>query len=123
MTFTCPTCTETYQPHWRASDGSGLCRTCAERRDGFCKWADEHPQHLAVHPCSTSEEEPGSPCRYCAAPVPLNGDPCPNCWQTFDGMTIADIKAVFAADAENAPEGAPVFDVKPVIEPPAPGAH
>jgi hypothetical protein len=117
VTFICPTCTETYQPHWRASDGSGLCRSCAERQDGFCRWADEHPQHLDIHPCSTSTEDPGSPCRYCAAPVPLNGDPCPNCWQTFDGMTTADIKAVFAADAEAAPEGVPVFDVRPVIEP------
>lgn len=117
-TFQCPTCTETYQPHWRASDGSGLCRTCAEHRDGFCKWADEHPQHLDVHPCSTSQEEPGSPCRHCAAPVPLNGDPCPNCWLSFDGMSTADVKAVFAADAEAAPDGAPVFDIKPVVQGP-----
>lgn len=116
MTFTCTTCTETYQPHWRASNGSRLCRTCAEQQAGYCKWADEHPQHLDQHPCSTSSEEPGTPCRYCGDPVPLNGDPCPNCWQTLEGMSIADIKAIFAADAEAAPEDTLVFDVKPVIE-------
>jgi len=114
--FTCPTCTETYQPHWR-DPGSDLCRSCGQSRDGFCKWADEHPQHLDQHPCSGSSEEPGSPCRYCAAPVPLNGDPCPHCWQTFDGMSIADVKAVFAADAE-AMEGEPVFNITPILDAP-----
>jgi hypothetical protein len=117
--FQCPTCTETYQPHWRDKADPKLCRTCGERRDGFCKWADEHPQHLDQHPCSTSEEEPGSPCRYCATPVPANGDPCPKCWLSFDGMNIADIKAVFAADAEAAPEGEAVFEVRPAVNPEA----
>lgn len=113
-TFTCPACTETYQSHWRTDD-SGMCRTCAERRDGFCKF-DDHPQHiLDQHPCSGTTEEPGSPCRYCAAPVPLTGDPCPNCWETFDGMSLADIKAVFAADADGCEPGEAVFDIKPQI--------
>ncbi len=116
MTFTCPACNETYQPHWRDPNGTSLCRSCAERRDGFCKWADEHPQHLDQHPCSTSEEEPGTPCRYCGDPVPLNGDPCPNCWQTFDGMSIADVKAVFAADAEGRDEREPVFNIRPRLD-------
>lgn len=116
MTFTCPTCTETYQPHWKARDGSDLCWSCEQRRDGYCKWADEHPQHLDAHPCSVRSEEPGDPCRYCAAPVPLNGDPCPNCWQTFDVMNIADVKAVFAADSEGRGEDQTVFDIKPAID-------
>jgi hypothetical protein len=114
MTFVCPECTETYQPHWRDPNGTNLCRGCAERQAGYCKF-DDHPQHLDQHPCSTSSEEAGSPCRYCAAPVPLNGDPCPNCWQTFEGMSTADVKALFAADAEAVPEGTPVFDIRPVI--------
>lgn len=33
---------------------------------------------------------------------------CP-CWTSFDGMTLADIKAVFAADG--------MFTVRPVIDP------
>lgn len=109
MTFLCPGCNETYQPHWLARDGSGLCRTCAEIRDGYCKWADEHPEHLTRHPCSTSTEEPGEPCRYCGEPVPAleDGGPCPSCWQVFHDMTMADIKAVFAADG--------TFDVTPEI--------
>lgn len=96
MTFLCPGCKETYQPHWLAQ--GGLCRTCVEIRDGFCKWANEHPEHLSRHPCSTSTEEPGGPCRYCGEPVPVDGNPCRNCWQTFHDLTMADIKAVFAAD-------------------------
>lgn len=116
MRFTCPTCTEMYQPHWRASDESGLCRKCADRRDGFCKWADQHPQHLDQYPCSGSSEEPGGPCRYCAEPVPLNDAPCPNCWQTFDGMSIADVKALFAADADITPDGETVFEVSPIVK-------
>jgi hypothetical protein len=115
VTFQCPECTETYQVHWRARDGSALCWSCEQRRDGFCKWADEHPEHFSLHPCSVRDEEPGGPCRYCGQPVPLNGDPCPRCWLTFDGMSIADVKAVFAADAENTPDGAPVFDIRPEV--------
>lgn len=41
-----------------------------------------------------------------------------SCWVGFDGMTIADVKAAFAADAEAAPDGAAVFDIKPVTDPP-----
>lgn len=95
-TFRCPACTETYQPHWRAADCSGLCRTCAAERDDRCEFAD-HPQHLDQHPCSYGTEQPGDPCRYCAAPVPTPG-PCPTCWLTFEGMAHADIKALLAAD-------------------------
>lgn len=113
MTFRCSGCTETYQPHWRDRMDPALCRTCGEVRDGFCKWADEHPDHLDRHPCSTSTEEPGSPCRYCAGPVPVNGDPCPVCWQSFDGMGVAEVKALFAADAGAVPDGIPVFHILP----------
>lgn len=113
-TFICPRCHDTYQPHWRDPNGSSLCRTCVEIQSGFCS-SENHPEHLSEHPCTVTREDPGSPCRYCAAPFPLDGRPCPNCWQSFDSMSMADIKAVFAADAEAAPEGAPVFDIKPVI--------
>jgi hypothetical protein len=111
MTFLCPDCGETYRDHWRDRTDQAVCRTCGERRDGFCKWADDHPGHFTQHPCSTSTEDPGSPCRYCATPVPVNGDPCPDCWKSLTGMNLADVKAVFAADAEAVPEGTPVFEV------------
>lgn len=107
--FTCPGCAEIYRLHWLAGDGSGLCSSCAGRRDGSCKWADEHPQHLDQHPCSTASEEPGTPCRYCAEAVPLDGTPCPNCWHSLDGMTTADIKAAFAADG--------TFSIDPEVKP------
>lgn len=93
--FRCPACTETYQPHWRAPDGTGLCRTCANQRVGRCEF-DTHPDH-PEHPCSYGTEQPGEPCRYCAAPVPTPG-PCPTCWLSLDGMAHADIKALFAAN-------------------------
>ena len=95
-TFRCPNCTETYQPHWRDRDGSPLCRNCGALRRGECQF-DTHPDH-PEHPCSYGAEKPGEPCRYCAAPVPPDGSPCPACWLTFDGMPLADIKAVLAAD-------------------------
>lgn len=95
-TFTCPKCEQTYAPHWRASDGSGLCRTCEASRDGWCRWADEHPQHFDVHPCSGPTEEPGGPCRYCGQPIPESDPPCRNCWQRFDEMPFADVRATFA---------------------------
>lgn len=105
--FACPSCTETYQPHWRAPDGSGLCRTCANERDGHCEF-DNHPEHLTDHPCSYGTEQAGEPCRYCGNPVSTPG-PCPTCWLSFKGMTTADIKAVFAADG--------TFNVRPVLDP------
>lgn len=105
-TFLCPACSETYQPHWCDPNGTNLCRTCAAARRGDCTFED-HPAHLGTHPCSYGTEEPGTPCRYCATPVPADGTPCPACWTTFDGMTTADIKAVFAADG--------TFNVSPVI--------
>lgn len=94
-TFNCLRCGETYQPHWRDPDDSGLCRTCAAERDGRCEF-DTHPNH-PEHPCSYGTEQPGDPCRYCAAPVPTPG-PCPTCWLIFEGMAHADIKALLAAD-------------------------
>jgi hypothetical protein len=92
--FRCPRCGETYAPHWHARDGSGLCRTCAAERDGRCQFAN-HPDHDSS--CSYSTERPGEPCRYCAAPVPDDG-PCRNCWQSFDELPLADIRAIFAVD-------------------------
>jgi hypothetical protein len=96
-TFTCPDCTDTYQPHWRDPNGTNLCRSCADYRAGRCA-ADNHPQHLDEHPCTQAREEPGTPCRWCGAPVPMDGKPCPQCTISFEGMSLADIKAVFAAD-------------------------
>lgn len=105
LPFRCPACTETYQPDWRDPD-SDLCRTCAAAQRGDCQF-DTHPNH-PEHPCSYGTEQPGDPCRYCTTPVPVTG-PCTDCWRTFDGMTIADIKAVFAADG--------TFNVTPQINP------
>jgi hypothetical protein len=93
--FRCSRCGETYAAHWSAGDGSGLCRTCAAERDGRCQFAD-HPDH--GHPCSYGgTEQPGEPCRYCAAPVPDDG-PCRTCWQRLDELPLADIRALFATD-------------------------
>lgn len=92
--FTCPKCGETYAPHWHASDGSALCRTCAAKRDGRCRFLD-HPDHDS--PCSYGTEQPGDPCRYCAGPTPDDG-PCRACWQRLDELPLADIRALFAAD-------------------------
>lgn len=41
---------------------------------------------------------PGSPCDYCGDPTPMTGDPCPKCWISLQGMALADMKALFAAD-------------------------
>lgn len=96
--FTCPQCGETYAPHFREPDNTGRCQRCAATGRGVCIWAAEHPEHLGEHPCSyLAVEKPGEPCRYCGDPVPASG-PCPACWLSFDGMPLADIRAVFAAD-------------------------
>jgi hypothetical protein len=92
--FHCPGCRETYRPHWRAEDGTGTCRTCAAQRDGRCQFPD-HPHH--GHPCSWGSEAPGEPCRYCAAPVPADGSPCPVCWVNVSAIAHADLKAMLAA--------------------------
>lgn len=47
-------------------------------------------------PCG-KDHVPGSPCAYCGKPTPLNGNPCPDCWITFDGLPMADIKGLLAA--------------------------
>ena len=104
--FRCPKCGETYALHWHADDGSEICRNCANQRDGLCQFAD-HPDH--GNPCSYGTEAPGTPCRYCAAPVPLDGSPCPECWLSFEGMAFADIRAVFAGDG--------TFDTTPTENP------
>lgn len=106
--FRCPRCTESFAPHWRAGDGSALCRTCANERDGRCQF-DTHPNH-PEHPCSFGQEKPGELCRYCATPFPADGTPCAACWLSFDGMALADVRAVFAADG--------TFNTKPNLERP-----
>lgn len=54
-----------------------------------------HGPHAAdEHPCGQGNEPPGTPCRYCGALTPLDGEPCPACWKP---MTVADFKA-FAAE-------------------------
>lgn len=93
-TFTCPNCQEVYASHWRADDGTDLCRTCANERDGRCQFED-HPVHGT--PCSYGTEKPGDPCRYCAEPTP-DGGPCRACWQCLDELRLADVRALFAAD-------------------------
>lgn len=106
--FWCPACIQVYQLHWRDPEEGRWCRTCAAERRGDCQFAD-HPGHRDRHPCSYGTEEPGTPCRYCATPVPMDGTPCPRCWQSFGGMTTAEIKAVFAADG--------TFNVNPEVNP------
>lgn len=54
--------------------------------------------HPHDHPCGKKPEAPGTPCRFCQQPVPLDGSPCPNCWTRLDTMPLADIRALFAAD-------------------------
>jgi hypothetical protein len=117
-TFHCLRCNDTYQGHWRDEREQFVCKECADRDRGDCRLP-----HLdggcgsRKHLCAWRIEEPGGPCRWCGDPVPLDRtQPCPNCWETFDGMAIADIKGVFAADAENAPEGSAVFEIRPVVE-------
>jgi hypothetical protein len=56
--FTCPECGVTYALHWWATDGSLLCRTCADTRAGRCRWPG-HPDH--DNPCAYAQEEPGGP--------------------------------------------------------------
>jgi hypothetical protein len=104
--FTCPECGVTYALHWWATDGSLLCRTCADTRAGRCRWPG-HPDH--DNPCAYAQEEPGGPCRYCARPVPADGTPCPVCWVSLEGMALADTKALFAADG--------TFDIAPRVRP------
>lgn len=95
-TFRCAKCHQDYAAHWRAGDGTSLCRGCAAERDGRCVF-DTHPNH-PEHPCSYGQEQPGEPCRYCGVPVPADGTPCPACWLTLESLPLADIKAIFAAD-------------------------
>ena len=52
---------------------------------------------------------PGDPCNYCGKPVPAadmpnRGGPCTDCWTSLDGMALADIKALFAADESDGPQ-------------------
>ncbi|MFJ6215067.1 hypothetical protein ACIQGZ_17285 [Streptomyces sp. NPDC092296] len=94
--FTCPACSETYQPLWRDPGGTKLCRACAAGRAGRCQY-DDHPGHLSDHPCSYGTESPGGPCRYCGDPVPADG-PCARCWQPMSDLSTAGMRALFAAD-------------------------
>jgi len=48
------------------------------------------PHAPDAHPCGQRKEEPGTPCRYCGDPTPLDGSDCPKCWQP---MTIPMFKA------------------------------
>lgn len=57
-------------------------RTCCEPAG--------HPE-----PCRGGLERRGGPCHFCGAMY--DGDMCGDCWQSFDGMNLADIKAAFAA--------------------------
>lgn len=95
--FCCPNCIEIYKPHWRDPQGANLCRVCARMRRGECQFTD-HPGHLSLHPCAYGTEAPGEPCRYCARPVPADDSGCPFCWTQVEGLSMADLKALFAAD-------------------------
>ncbi len=56
---------------------------------------DFGPPHTS-HPCpSKKPEAPGAPCRFCSAPVPLDGSPCPACWIPVS-TNHADAKALLA---------------------------
>jgi hypothetical protein len=92
-TFTCTGCGDRFQPHWR-EPSTGLCRDCAAEREGIC-FAGAHPHD---GPCQGPREMAGDPCRYCGKPIPGDGLPCPDCTVSLESMTLADIKAVFAAD-------------------------
>jgi hypothetical protein len=94
-TFTCPRCTDTYQAHWHDPDGTKLCRWCADTQAGRCD-IPGHPDHDS--PCGHAPQKPGDPCCYCGKPLPAEAHCCPDCVLPFEGMTLADIKAVFAAD-------------------------
>lgn len=90
-TFTCPACTDTYQLHWRDPNSLiGWCKGC-----GPCKFP-VHPHD--AYPCSGPLEQPGEPCRWCGKLLPAEAEWCPDCAIPFEGMSLADIKAVFAAD-------------------------
>ncbi|MEU3613456.1 hypothetical protein ABZ725_14230 [Streptomyces sp. NPDC006872] len=87
---------------------------------------------LACNGCRRTKPEPTGdptdlfPSEHCGDCPPWTCETCGetcsaaalcSCWVSFDGMTTADIKALLAADADAAPEGAKVFEVNPVIEP------
>jgi hypothetical protein len=42
-----------------------------------CEFDHPHPGQ----PCALRNEEPGTPCRFCGDPVPMDGSSCPKCWQ------------------------------------------
>lgn len=52
------------------------------------------PGHLSSHPCG-GPHTPGAPCRFCEAPTPLDGSPCPDCWTRVPD-NLADAKALLA---------------------------
>jgi len=39
-------------------------------------------------------ERRGGPCHFCGRSY--DGDNCPACWQSIDGLPLADLKAIFA---------------------------
>lgn len=112
-TWQCPKCTETYMQHWRDERDPAYCKSCADAIRGDCRAPDHDNPVDLPHLCYYREEETGGPCRYCGLPIDGQG-PCSDCTETFEGMSTADIKALFAADAENAPEGPSVFEVNVV---------
>ncbi|MEU0354920.1 hypothetical protein [Streptomyces cyaneofuscatus] len=79
----------------------------------LCDFDHPHPEH----PCAKKPEQPGEPCRFCQEPIPPTGGPCPHCWTSLDGMTTADIKALFAADADGRGDDEPVLDIRPQERP------
>lgn len=56
--------------------------------DPTCEFEDGHDS-----PCpSIRPEAPGSPCRQCRQRVPLDGSPCPTCWEP---ATQEDVDALY----------------------------
>lgn len=78
----------------------------------------------ATKPGPTGTPDDLFPTEHCGDCPPWACDTCGeicsarslcSCWLTFDGMSLADIKAVFAADADSSEPDEPVFDIKPQI--------
>lgn len=58
-------------------------------------------------PCNGSFDRPGGPCHFCSATY--DGDSFPQCWQSLEGLPLAEIKSIFAA-------GLPELSLDPVVK-------
>lgn len=96
---------------------SACCQAAADS-DGFahdhstitpgCEFGPHAPD---AHPCGKPVRV-GDPCQFCGDPTGADEQgrpvPCPKCWVSLDGKSLADLKALFALgdmSVSPAPEG------------------